>query len=415
MTGRPIRFGRRRGTGALLLALPLLLGAQVPAAAATPGPPTPGAVAPTWQTATALGTLVAAAVLSGSPATAASLAIGTDDAATLTDPRTAPADHRTPGIATHPAGGMWLDIAMPIWDAPGALVPVVVTLHHPPDAAAITLTGDGRRGATMTCQGPAWRNSSDDTLSRACYVQLPLTGDRFPLHAIATVARAGAPDRVLDQQASRNLRSLGPASPAPFSTDDARAVERCGNRTDTVWLTFDDGATPAGLRSILATLKRNGVRGRFFFRGDWAAANPDLMRLITREGHLLGDHTYRHLPLNRETDAVVKSQIRRGVHPTTSPPLLRPPGGAGAFSTRLRDLAATQGMDVCRWTTDTYDWTGVSAARIVERVRSGDALTPPVRAGGVILMHGYGAHTAAALQGVIDAVRAKGLTLDPLR
>lgn len=51
---------------------------------------------------------------------------------------------------------------------------------------------------------------------------------------------------------------------------------------------------------------------------------------------------------------------------------------------------------------------------MVEKIRYGDASTPPLRAGGNLLMHMGGEQTPEALQPVIDAIRAKGLVLDPL-
>lgn len=93
---------------------------------------------------------------------------------------------------------------------------------------------------------------------------------------------------------------------------------------------------------------------------------------------------------------------------------MRPPFAAGALTTRLATLTAAQGYKLCRWTTDTYDWHGASAARMAERVRHGDHLTPPVAAGGNILMHAGARYTAMGLQEIIDAVRSQGLVLDPV-
>jgi peptidoglycan/xylan/chitin deacetylase (PgdA/CDA1 family) len=94
--------------------------------------------------------------------------------------------------------------------------------------------------------------------------------------------------------------------------------------------------------------------------------------------------------------------------------LLRPPFGAGAYTERLHDLAARAGLSLCTWTVDTRDWTGASAAHIVRSVAHGDAVTPPVRRGGVVIMHMNGEHTGAALPGVIHAIRARHLTLHRL-
>jgi len=51
---------------------------------------------------------------------------------------------------------------------------------------------------------------------------------------------------------------------------------------------------------------------------------------------------------------------------------------------------------------------------MVERIRRGDELTPPVARGGNILMHGTAPHTSFGLQRIINAVRAEDLALDPL-
>jgi peptidoglycan-N-acetylglucosamine deacetylase len=69
---------------------------------------------------------------------------------------------------------------------------------------------------------------------------------------------------------------------------------------------------------------------------------------------------------------------------------------------------------LCTWTVDTRDWTGSSAATIIRRVGHGDAITPSVKAGGVVIMHMNGEHTGHALPGVIHAIRARGLQLHAL-
>ncbi len=192
-------------------------------------------------------------------------------------------------------------------------------------------------------------------------------------------------------------------------------IERCFNATDRVWLTFDDGGTSAQVSRILDTLRRNRVRARFFFTGAWAAGYPGLLRRIRKEGHVVGNHSYSHAALSKESAARVLSEIDRGTHPTAPTKLLRPPFAAGAFTHRLQSLAATRGYKLCRWTVDTYDWQGTSTAQMVERVRRGDDLTPPIEPGGNILMHGTAPHTSFGLQQIIDAVKAEGLTLDRLR
>uniref|UniRef100_UPI00356B2642 hypothetical protein n=1 Tax=Nocardioides sp. TaxID=35761 RepID=UPI00356B2642 len=73
-----------------------------------------------------------------------------------------------------------------------------------------------------------------------------------------------------------------------------------------------------------------------------------------------------------------------------------------------------EGYTVCRWTADTYDWDRTTTARMIERVRYGDYRTPPLTAGGNLLMHGTAVHTSEGLRRIIRAIRRAGLKLDRL-
>ena len=160
------------------------------------------------------------------------------------------------------------------------------------------------------------------------------------------------------------------------------------------------------VRSILGTLKRNNVKATMFPIGTWARANPSLVSASARRAHHRQPHGDPCRPGIR-IDVERAPGARRGARPSSSVRLLRPPGGSGAFSSRLTALAASRGYSLCYSTVDTRDWAGSSTAQMVRKVRYGDDLTPPVQAGGVVLMHFHGAHTAAGLQSVIDAVRAR--------
>lgn len=192
-------------------------------------------------------------------------------------------------------------------------------------------------------------------------------------------------------------------------------IERCQSSGPQVWLTFDDGGSAQQIDRILAVLRREHVRAIFFPIGSWAEGNRALVRRIAREGQLIGDHTHDHVDLAKVSDTSAGWQIEHGLtHTAGSVPLLRPPFGAGAYTARLDDIATSLGMQLCTWTVDTRDWTGSSAATIIRRVGHGDAITPRVKAGGVVIMHMNGEHTGHALPGVIHAIRARGLRLHSL-
>lgn len=192
-------------------------------------------------------------------------------------------------------------------------------------------------------------------------------------------------------------------------------IARCWGTNAQVWLSFDDGGSPAQVHRILRVLAAEHVRALFFPIGSWAQAHPGLVREIVNAGHLVGNHTHDHRDLGRLSEARAMWQIRHGEsRGPGAVRLLRPPFGDAAYTARVRRYAEQAGERLCTWTVDTRDWAGAAAAAIVRRVGHGDRLTPPVHAGGVVLMHINGDHTGAALPGVIRAVRARGLTLHRL-
>jgi len=317
------------------------------------------------------------------------------------------------GVSEASAPAPRIGVSTVQYDSPGGTVPAIVTVYHPYPGSQVAISATASGGGKVTCAGAVWSNPVRHTVSRTCYLQLPGKAGKYKVRGTAKMTKGGK-TRQVSGTATRAVVADGKPSPKPMTLAAIHRIERCGNTTGDVWLTFDDGGSAKQVTSILAALKRNNVKGHFFFRGDWARKNPALFQRFKAAGHVIGNHTSTHPALSRMKPAGVTEQITRGTAATGRPKLLRPPFGAGAFTTRLQDVAHTQQYELCRWTTDTYDWDGPSTARMAERIRYGDHLSAPVRAGGVILMHGHGKNTAPGLQKIIDTVRAKKLKLQPL-
>lgn len=66
-------------------------------------------------------------------------------------------------------------------------------------------------------------------------------------------------------------------------------------KTNTIYLTFDDGPVPQATPFVLDTLKQYNIKATFFCVGDNIKKNPDLYRRILQEGHRTANHTYNHL------------------------------------------------------------------------------------------------------------------------
>lgn len=61
-----------------------------------------------------------------------------------------------------------------------------------------------------------------------------------------------------------------------------------------LYLTFDAGFENGNTPAILDALKKHDVKATFFVVGTYIKDNPNLIKRIHEEGHLIGNHTYHH-------------------------------------------------------------------------------------------------------------------------
>lgn len=93
-----------------------------------------------------------------------------------------------------------------------------------------------------------------------------------------------------------------------------------------IFLTFDDGPTPSITDWTLKELKKFGAKATFFLVGQNAEKYPDLIEAIRKEGHSIGNHTYKHLNgWSTTTNAYIKDILR--CHEIVDSKLFRPPYG----------------------------------------------------------------------------------------
>ncbi len=202
----------------------------------------------------------------------------------------------------------------------------------------------------------------------------------------------------------------GPPRFAPTTSPDA-VSSRAGSvdcaRVKCVALTFDDGPGPY-TGKLLDALKRERARATFFLVGSNAMAQPALVRRMSAEGHLVGNHSWAHRDLSKQAsskiaDSLTKTNSAVSAAIGQTPTLVRPP--YGAVSERLRDVAREMGLALVNWDVDTKDQIGGRAGE------SGDIADLAVRAahpGAIILMHDIHRETVAAVPDILKRLRGKG-------
>ena len=176
-------------------------------------------------------------------------------------------------------------------------------------------------------------------------------------------------------------------------------------------LTFDDGPHPDYTPEMLDVLKEKNVKATFFLLGQQVEKYPDIVKRISEEGHLIGNHSYKHEQLSKLSSIQACSQVNRTnelIQAITGeyPEYLRPP-----FGDWKDDLDGDVNMIEVLWDVDTLDWSSKNKSKIIKKVVTN------VQEGDIILMHDSYESTVSATAELIDILQKDGyqfVTVDEL-
>ena len=191
-------------------------------------------------------------------------------------------------------------------------------------------------------------------------------------------------------------------------------IERGPRPSGQIALIFDAGGEADCFSDLIAALARAHVESTFFITGKWAQQNPECATEIWKHGHEIGNHTWSHLDLTRQPDAVVRDEIKHaeifltGLCGKNPRPLWRAP--FGARNARVLGIADSLGYRSIYWTLDSLDSVDPpkSAQFLIDRITN---RTTEQLDGAIILMHVGVPSTAEALPAIIDNLQSRGFHL----
>ena len=148
-------------------------------------------------------------------------------------------------------------------------------------------------------------------------------------------------------------------------------------------LTFDDGPDCRHTPMLLDLLGEARATATFFVIAPRAAAHPELIDRMLREGHAVGLHCEQHVRHSsrdkawcaRDADRALERLRELGVEPV----LWRTPWGDIAPWTC--QIAHERGLRLISWSVDTNDWRGERAEEMFASTR------PSLEPGAVVLAH----------------------------
>ena len=211
------------------------------------------------------------------------------------------------------------------------------------------------------------------------------------LALLADGALAGAAFAVANRQSSvMQSSAVANRQPSAMQSSAVRPAYRSDGPHQT--------CTPA----LLNGLKQREVKATFFLMGENIAGKEPLVQRMQAEGHLIGNHGYRHIQMTKEEAEQVCADIEQTEKLIQSitgkrPEYLRPPYGDWN-----EQLECRVNLTTVLWNVDSLDWKFQNTDRIVRRVEK------DVKDGDIILMHDIFPTSVEAALRIVDDLQKRG-------
>ena len=148
--------------------------------------------------------------------------------------------------------------------------------------------------------------------------------------------------------------------------------------------------------------KQLALKATFFLMGENIAGKELLVQRMQEEGHLIGNHSYRHIQMTKEEAEQACAEIEQTetlIQDITGrrPEYLRPPYGAWN-----EQLECRVNLTTVLWNVDSLDWKLQNTEQIVRRVEK------DVKNGDIILMHDIFPTSVEAALRIVDDLQKQG-------
>ena len=179
----------------------------------------------------------------------------------------------------------------------------------------------------------------------------------------------------------------GPASAQQLYKYDAAYVGDTSQKV--LYLTFDAGYENGQTEKILDILKKQQVPAAFFLVGNYIQRNPELVRRMVAEGHMVANHTMHHPDMSKISDPAAFEKELSGLEDLYQqitgkemPKYYRPP--QGIYSEDNLRMAKEMGYKTVFWSLAYVDWNNDAQPTAQQAF---DKLLPRTHDGAVVLLH----------------------------
>ena len=189
-----------------------------------------------------------------------------------------------------------------------------------------------------------------------------------------------------------SYRTEGTPPQGPDSIEELKkydAVYLGNTKEKVIYLTFDAGYENGCTAQILDALKKHNAPAAFFLVGNYLQKNPDLVRRMVSEGHIVGNHTMHHPDMSVVRDRATFAAELTGFEALFSeitgqnlPKYYRPP--QGNYSKNNLQAAKELGYKTVFWSLAYVDWNNDDQPTPEQAYSK---LLPRIHNGAIVLLH----------------------------
>ena len=213
-----------------------------------------------------------------------------------------------------------------------------------------------------------------------------------------------------------SFQTEGQAPAAPMTQEKLRALGGAYlGEGKVLYLTFDAGYENGFTAEILDILQELEVPAAFFLTGDYLQREPDLVRRMAAEGHIVGNHTMTHPDMTGVDAETFRAELQGvedkyfGITGQTLPKYYRPP--QGVYDEASLKRAQELGYQTVFWSLAYADWDNGNQPDPDAAVQK---LNSRIHDGAVVLLHATSKTNAEILKRLLTGWMDMGYRFEPV-
>lgn len=212
---------------------------------------------------------------------------------------------------------------------------------------------------------------------------------------------------------AEGAQPTGNGTPDEMKQYDAYYVGDNNNKV--MYLTFDCGYENGNTPAILDALKKHNAPATFFVVGNFLNDNPDLIKQMVADGHMVGNHTMHH----RDVSVMQKEEFSKEIKDVEDKykeitgqdmvKLYRAP--QGKYSIENLKMAKDLGYKTIFWSLAYVDWNQDSQPT---KEQAFEKLIPRSHSGAVVLLHNTSKTNGQIMDELLSKWEEMGYQFKPL-